>query len=214
MCLIGLKSPHWYSWLKLCVAPQGYQAVAEQIRQLIFSRANGVLWIMSWASRVSSSLHFVEWVWFVDHKCLWSDHRPFSRASALFISPCWFLSHIFLHLGVLDTPERLYRRDPGEQGGITDHFNRPLRIGIKRNHGCSGLGGKECARSWTGEESSAAAETETTQKSQKDCLLWGRDHRPEDEREAAPAGQGGCVRRLLNYSYFIKAAVIPGVCLH
>lgn len=56
------------------VASQGYQAVAEQIRQLIFSRANGVLWIMSWASRVSSSLHFVEWVWFVYHKCLWSDH--------------------------------------------------------------------------------------------------------------------------------------------
>lgn len=56
------------------VASQGYQAVAEQIRQLIFSCANGVLWIMSWASRVSSSLHFVEWVRFVCHKCPWSDN--------------------------------------------------------------------------------------------------------------------------------------------
>lgn len=31
---------------------------AEQIRRLIFSLANGALWIMSWASPVSSSVRF------------------------------------------------------------------------------------------------------------------------------------------------------------
>lgn len=43
----------------LYVSTQGYQAGAEQIRQFIFSLANGVLWIMSWGSPVSSSVRFV-----------------------------------------------------------------------------------------------------------------------------------------------------------
>lgn len=54
-------------WLGLYVASQGYQAGAEQIRQLIFSLANGVLWIMSWGSPVSSSVRFAAWG-VVDHE--------------------------------------------------------------------------------------------------------------------------------------------------
>lgn len=54
--------------MKLHVASQGYQSVEEQIRQLIFSLANGAVWIMSWASRVSSLLRFVARGQFVYHE--------------------------------------------------------------------------------------------------------------------------------------------------
>lgn len=134
----------------------------------------------------------------------------FFRPVFFFISLRWFLSHIFLDFGGVGYPRKAPKKRGGEQSRITDHFSSPLRFGIKQNHGCSCLGGKERTRSWCREESCTAAETKTTQKSQKDCLLWGRDHRPEDKREAAPAGQGECVRRLFNHSYFIMAIVIPG----
>lgn len=129
MCLIGLMRPHWYLVLKPCVASQGYQAVAEQIRQLIFSRANGVLWIMSWASRVSSSLHFVEWEWFVYHKCLWSDIWVdlIFQASPLFVSPrilsCAGLSRILFWISGSWRPQK----DTKEETGWAKRYYRSFQ---------------------------------------------------------------------------------------
>lgn len=63
-----------------------------------------------------------------------------------FFPVCWSLPHIFLDFGELETPRRTSQKRQGEQSSITVHFSSPLRFGIKQNHGCACLGGKECTR--------------------------------------------------------------------
>lgn len=90
------------------MAYQGYQAGAEQIGQLIFSLVNGALWIMSWGSRVSSSVGFVAWRGAPDHGEVGFQVRswvtsPHSRS----LAPSETRSASLLGLFTLPTPSYL-----------------------------------------------------------------------------------------------------------
>lgn len=63
-----------------------------------------------------------------------------------FFPLCWCLTYFSGFWGGGDFTRALKKKQ-GKQSGITDHFSSPLSFGIKGNHGCSRLGGKECTRS-------------------------------------------------------------------
>lgn len=63
-----------------------------------------------------------------------------------FFPVCWCLTYFSGFWGGGDFTRTL-KKEQGEQRGIIDHFSSPLRFGIKGNHGCARLGGKECTRS-------------------------------------------------------------------
>lgn len=74
--------------------------------------------------------------------------QPFSFLLA-FLPVCWCLRHRLFFSGFWGGGDftQTLEKNRGERSAIPDHFSSPLSFGIKGNHGCARLGGKECTRS-------------------------------------------------------------------